>query len=387
MGESEDRSRGILTKSDRNLLRGNIELKNQQQYSNRRHTIRNRIANGLLDFTVIRHLLKDKDRKRIFRDVSREAATDEVSLNESIRDLLYWVYLGMKEQNYHFEGTLTDAIEEAEEDYALNYWGQSAEVTVQFDVDVSRSYDLDGLIDRIESGGPIQANRLYDLLRLPRGVPIDTSELSEVRVWFQSSYVEGEKEVLEALFSEYLNVDVDIIDAEKRVEYDTERDSAVISPEQSSPEPSEIKNYSPSFEADTKEAAENIRPSIKREMRQEKQNNADNEHSILESAIDGIVEQSENSNPSIHDIIAGQDVYSTSEDTISPEAVKRLLEKIRDPFVSTQEIAAAFECPSDAAYHTLIHLTNENKIDRHTVIGNDGDEIEIWWISKAEGKY
>ena len=247
MSDQEVRPRGILTSKDREFLRGEIEYKHQQQYSNRRRDIRERIVNSLLDFNVIQYTLQDKDRKLIFQDPAAAARVDDPLLPESIRSMLYWTYLGLKEQNYDFEGLLIEAIEQAEKDFARKYWGESVEATVRLDIDVTRRYDIDDLITAVENGGPVKANRIYDLLELSGGVPIDTSKLDTLRVWFQSAYPEGEKAVLETLFSEYLNTEVEIEDAVARVdlsELGFERESAVTDTEYSRPDPGEIKHYS-----------------------------------------------------------------------------------------------------------------------------------------------
>jgi len=96
--------------------------------------------------------------------------------------------------------SLVRAIEEAEKDFARKYFGETVEISVSFDVDVIRSHDIDTLITQIESGGPVLANRLYDLLQLSKGVPIDVDDLTTLRVWFKSGYPDGEKAVLETLF-------------------------------------------------------------------------------------------------------------------------------------------------------------------------------------------
>lgn len=393
MSYPNERPRGILTPSDRELLRGEVDFEYRQQYSNRRQDIRQRITNGLIDFSDIQHLLRDRDRKRIFRNSDQEAGVAEVRLVESIRAMLYWTYLGLKEQNYDFEGILNEAIEDAELDYARKYWGKSVEVDVRFNVDVKRSHDIDDVIAQVENGGPIQANRLYNLVQISGGVPIDTSELDELRVWFQSSYPEGEKAVIESIFSEFLNVNVDIKDAVHRVnltsddliednEGDMDTESAVVRTDQSRPEPSEIKNYSHSQASPSQEHEEelNMRPSDRRDSSKENTDNSNPDESVLEPTIDQLVENSEKTIPNIHQIIKEQETGNRdNQDEITPAQIKDLLGQIQEPFVSTEEIAAVFDCPTDIAHQYLLTLFKENKVNRRQVTDRDNNGLDIWW--------
>jgi len=392
MSEQEDRPRGILTPSDRALLRGEVNLKNKQQYSNRRQDIRERIANGLLDFNTIQYLLRDKDRKLIFRDPATAANVDNLSLPESIRSMLYWTYLGLREQNYDFEGLLVEAIEEAEKDYARKYWGESVEATVRFDVDVTRTYDIDDLITAVENGGPVKSNQLYDLLELSRGVPIDTSKLDTLHVWFRSSYPDGEKAVIETLFSEYLGVDVEVKDAVARVEL-TESDlkkgyslpkkeSAVVDPNQPRPEPSEIKNHRSVMDYDPEETIKEIRLQERLRSPSDKRR-TDNvgDQDIMGSAIDDIMDNADTSPQSIHEFIEGNSDTDKRDKTPSPEVVLELLEQVSDPFVSTVEIATALNCVPEAAQQTLSRLQSESRVKSRSVIDTNGDRLGVWWLT------
>jgi len=386
MSDQENRPRGMLTPKDRELLRGEIEYKHQQQYSNRRRDIRERIANGLLDFNAIQYSLQDKDRKLIFQDPATAAGVDDPLLPESIRSMFYWTYLGLREQNYDFEGLLVKAIEQAEEDFARKYWGESVEATVRFDIDVTRTYDIDDLITAVENGGPIKANRIYDLLELSGGVPIDTSKLDTLRVWFQSSYPEGEKAVLETLFSEYLNAEVEIEDAEARVdlsELGIERESAVIDTEYSRPDPSEIKHYSPSFDDDFDETIEEIRlQEMVRSSIEERTEQSENDESILNSAIDDMVDwdASTDAPPSVYDFIDERAEQADLDKPVTPEVVLELLEEISDDLVSTIEVAAALGCAPDAARQALSTLLEERRVERQSVIDSNRNSLSLWSI-------
>ncbi|WP_147587215.1 hypothetical protein [Halorubrum lipolyticum] len=386
MSEPEGRPRGILTPSDRDLLIGDTDYKYKQQYSDRRRTIRRRIANGILDFSSIQYLLQDKDRKRIFTNPAEAAGVEEAQFHESIRAMLYWVYFGLKEQNYDFDGLLTEAVEEAEKEFSRKYSGKSIDVSVQFDVDVTRSDDLKEIISAIEKGGPVQANRLYDLLEMSSGVPINTSELETVRVWFQSSYPKGEKAVLETMFSEYLGVEVEVKDAQARIRLDEEeggRTNAVARSGDARPRPREIENYrSPTdYEVDDAMRLEGMRQ--KREFRQsDKEISSSEDESIVGSVIDKVMANADSGPPSIHDFAVERRSTEDHGGPVTSESVVEVLETIREPFVSTVEIAAACGCSLGAARQALTGLHEDRKVNRRSVVNEDGEDVIIWWLGE-----
>ena len=379
MSSATDRPRGILTSADRAFLLGHKEYKHKQQYSNRRKDIRERTANAILDFSLLQHLLQDKDRKRIFQNPANEAGIDEVQFQESVQSMLYWTYLGLKEQQYDFEGLLMEAIEEAEEDYARKYLGESVEISVNFNVDVARSHDIGTLISQIESGGPVPANRLYDLLQLSEGVPIDVKHLSTLRVWFKSAYPEGEKAVLETLFSEYLGADIEIVDAEARVdlgELGVERDDAVIDSAKSPSDPSEIKHNSSPIRSSSKEAIEEIKQeALERRTREGRRDKREPSDPITADIVDSLVEESDDSPLSIYTVIENNSVRGRE---VTPENVTELLEDIQEQIVSTEDVATAFGCNPGVARRALADISD---LEKRSVLDTQQNRLEIWmWI-------
>ncbi|MDL0126310.1 hypothetical protein [Halobacterium salinarum] len=371
-----DRPRGAITKADRKLLLGLTEYDTKQQYSNRRADIRNRITNALLDFSLIQYSLQDKDRKRIFQNPANEAGVEEAQFQESIQSMLYWIYLGLKEQQYDFEGLLMKAIGEAEEDYARKYLGEAVDISVNFNVDVTRSHDIDALISQIESGGPVQSNRLYDLLQLSEGVPIDLGDLSTLRVWFKSAYPDGEKEVLETLFSEYLGTDIEIVDAEARVdlsELGIEKDDAVIDSASSPTDPSEIKHNPSPLGSSSEETIEEIKQEeMKRRTREGRRDKTDSSSSILAEAIDSTFEDSDEGPQSIYTVIKTELMQGRD---VTPESVTELLEDIREELVSTEDVAAAFGCNPNIARRALSEISG---LEKQSVLDTQQSRLEIW---------
>lgn len=374
MTDDDSRPRGILTSSDRDLLRGEKELSSRQQYSNRRNTIRNRIANGLLDYSLIWYTLQDRDRKRIFRNPAGESGANNISLTDSLRAMLSWTYLGLKEQNYDFETILVEAIEDAEEDYARKYWGENIDVTVTYNVEVDRSQDIADLISLIEEGGPVPANRLYNLLQLSQGVPINTSELDVVSVWFDSSYPEGEKAVLETIFSEYIGASVEIKDAEGRVET-SDFDDAVVDETSTQPGPSVIKNHSLSTDTHKKERNEKSNNDEDKRLRKKTNTDRHRWESALSIALDEISVNKSPLPPVVEDFI---DNERLSGEIPTPEVVVEMLRLVSDPFVSSVDIAAVFDSAVEAATQSLEKAQENGDITQQSVRDSTGGYLTIW---------
>lgn len=379
MAADYSRPRGILTPRDRELLRGEIEYEHRQQYSNRYKDIRARIANGLLDFSLIRYALRDRDRKRIFRDPAGESGADSVSLTDSLRAMLSWTYLGLREQNYDFETILVEAIEEAEADFARKYWGESVDITVTYNVETDRSQDIGDLITLIEEGGPVPANRLYNLLQLSRGVPIDISELDVVRVWFDSSYPEGEKAVLETIFSEYLGASVEIEDAEDRVDV-VDLDNAVTD-DKPRLDPTVVKNHSLPTDVQQKRTMKEIKRKENTRLNKRGNSGYDDGDSPSDQFIDEITDEGNDEPPSIEDLIDNGKLNTKAP---TPEAVVELLKTVREPFLSTVDVAAVFDSAVDAASQSLAGAQKDGRVSRQSVRDTAGDHLAVWQLNRTD---
>lgn len=379
MAADYSRPRGILTPRDRELLRGEIEYEHRQQYSNRYKDIRGRIANSLLDFSLIRYALRDRDRKRIFRDPAGESGADSVSLTDSLRAMLSWTYLGLREQNYDFETILVEAIEEAEADFARKYWGESVDITVTYNVETDRSQDIGDLITLIEEGGPVPANRLYNLLQLSRGVPIDISELDVVRVWFDSSYPEGEKAVLETIFSEYLGVSVEIEDAEDRVDV-VDLDNAVTD-DKPRLDPTVVKNHSLPTDVQQKRTMKEIKRKENTRLNKRGNSGYDDGDSPSDQFIDEITDEGNDEPPSIEDLIDNGKLNTKAP---TPEAVVELLKTVREPFLSTVDVAAVFDSAVDAASQSLAGAQKDGRVSRQSVRDTAGDHLAVWQLNRTD---
>jgi hypothetical protein len=87
--EGRQRSRGILSKTDREYLFGLKDYENEQSEANRRQDIRNRIKNSLQDFKIIWALLGEHDRDQVLSGLDNEVVDD------SIEAMISFIYLGL----------------------------------------------------------------------------------------------------------------------------------------------------------------------------------------------------------------------------------------------------------------------------------------------------
>lgn len=88
-----DRPRGILTTTDRGYLRGDPKHTpdSRQGKHNRNRLIRERVANGIVDISLLLHELPQEERVRIFDDNKWEHET--LSPKESIPNTIAFLFL------------------------------------------------------------------------------------------------------------------------------------------------------------------------------------------------------------------------------------------------------------------------------------------------------
>jgi len=207
MRSENQRSRGVLTRSDREFLRGEKEYQSKEAAINKRRDIRQRIANGILDFPLISRGLLDKDRQKVFSQMAeREDETKQYV--DGIKALLSWIYVGLKEGKYDEKRIFESAVEIGESEVGL---AGTAKI-VQTDVNLSiRIREIEGVIqtiEKLERGDPVEAHQLYPLVR--NDVSVDLSDVTEVCIFANTSREDGERAIIETIFYDYFDADVDI---------------------------------------------------------------------------------------------------------------------------------------------------------------------------------
>lgn len=125
--EPDERPRGILSPADRRWLRGETEYQHASTKSRRKSTVRERIKNGLLDFTLLFEELDDNLRGEVFEDAD--------ALSEArVAALAFWYVSGSDLSNEHvdraFETALEEAIEAAFEKAAVGVGGVNATISI-----------------------------------------------------------------------------------------------------------------------------------------------------------------------------------------------------------------------------------------------------------------
>lgn len=142
---SQDRSRGILTPSDRDFLLGRKQDYTEHSKKQKRNRIRRRIRNAILDFTILFNHLDERDRKTVFNpdDEYREEYT------RGIINMLAFLHLGTMGYYTPFKHMLAEGVNKAEQELAGSDYRM---VTVDFNVDPVGHIDVDEVIGKLEDG-------------------------------------------------------------------------------------------------------------------------------------------------------------------------------------------------------------------------------------------
>jgi succinate dehydrogenase flavin-adding protein (antitoxin of CptAB toxin-antitoxin module) len=142
---ASDRSRGILTPSDRDFLLGRKTDYTEHSKKQKRNRIRRRVRNAILDFSILFEHLDDRDRETVFdpEDDQRQTYT------RGITDMLGFLHLGTMGYYTPFKHMLAEGVNKAEQRLAGSDYRM---VTVYFNVDPIGTIDVDEVIDKLEAG-------------------------------------------------------------------------------------------------------------------------------------------------------------------------------------------------------------------------------------------
>jgi hypothetical protein len=124
--EPQQRSRGMLSKTDREYLLGLKDYKNKQSEANRRQDIRDRIKNTLQDFKIVWTLLEEHDRDQVFTSLGDETVDD------SIEAIISFVYLGLNQDIPRIEEAIKRGILAGEN---VSSEGETKQVDVSINID------------------------------------------------------------------------------------------------------------------------------------------------------------------------------------------------------------------------------------------------------------
>ena len=147
--KQNERDRGVLSKTDRQYLRGETDYSPKVE-RNRRTEIRKRIKNGIKDFSVISEKLEERDRKQVF-----DESDDPASIKRGMIDAMYFFYLGTLDTRMEFGDLVEEAAETAEYDYHVRSRGKTVDVDADFEITVEEREEIEGMVERLRSEEPL----------------------------------------------------------------------------------------------------------------------------------------------------------------------------------------------------------------------------------------
>ena len=207
MSDDQKRPSGVLTRGDREFLQGKKEYQSPEAAINKRRDIRRRILNGILDFDLIESNLWEKDRRKIFEQVA-EDKEEKRAFVRATEALLGWIYIGLKEGRFDEKRVFETAIEFGEGEIGISGPAKIVQSDVNLNIKTREIEGIPETLRKLESGLPVEAHQLYPLVR--NDVSIDFSELEQVRIFASTNRIDGEKAVVESIFSDYYHSDVDV---------------------------------------------------------------------------------------------------------------------------------------------------------------------------------
>lgn len=167
-----DRPRGILSKTDREFLCGLKDYAHAQSEANRRQDIRERVVNGLKDFTILWLLLDPEERAQIFKEMG------ETETNHCIESMITFAFLGINQDLTRLEDRIEHGVLfGANYDTAGRWAGEATDVDISIDIDYQP--DVDALYDQFEEGNADQLSPA-DIGVLVRAGKIDPEDLAQL---------------------------------------------------------------------------------------------------------------------------------------------------------------------------------------------------------------
>jgi len=140
---SADRSRGILTPSDREFLLGRKTDYTEHSRKQKRNRIRRRVRNAILDFTILFDYLEERDRELVFNP----DAEHREEYTRGITNVLAFLHLGTMGYYTPFKHMLAEGVNRAEQELAGSDYRM---VSVEFNVDPVGNIDVDAVLEKLE---------------------------------------------------------------------------------------------------------------------------------------------------------------------------------------------------------------------------------------------
>lgn len=167
----EERSRGILSPTDREYLCGLKEYAQPQTDANRRQDIRERVENGLQDFALLWMFLERDEREKVFEELG-EDGTDE-----AIASMVAFAYLGIDQDTARLEECIERGVlGAANADKLFRSSGRATDADVSIDIEYNP--DVEKLYRRFEEGGQLSDAEVGVLVRSGK---LDTADFEELQ--------------------------------------------------------------------------------------------------------------------------------------------------------------------------------------------------------------
>lgn len=182
----EDRPRGILSPTDREYLCGHKEYAQPQTDANRRQDIRERVKNGLKDFTLLWLFLERDEREKVFAELG-EDTTDEV-----IGSMVAFAYLALDEDSTRFEECIERGVLGATNaDKLFQSAGRATDADVSIDIDYNP--DAERLYRQYVEGRQLTDAEIGILVRSGKLDADDIQGLHDSKSDFPGVFIGGEK--------------------------------------------------------------------------------------------------------------------------------------------------------------------------------------------------
>ena len=161
----DGRDRGILSRADRDYLRGRAEFSSVQAERNARARIRDRVYESVYDFEMLVEHLSSHDRELVFGKRLGEA--DGRDAYDALVSALAFLYQGVEDTGIDFEDVLTEAVNVAE---AQNDRAASVELALTF-----HALSTEELMRKLRSGETLS---LTELAYLQQSDEVSPAELA-----------------------------------------------------------------------------------------------------------------------------------------------------------------------------------------------------------------
>lgn len=174
---NSERSRGILSKTDRDYLEGGKDYKHEQSELNRKQEIRQRIENSLKDFAIIMNYMGTEQKEKVF------SAFEEGELEDLFSLIVAFMYEGTGRDIDQLEeiiksGLLSDISFGPSKPQITDVKSVSVDINIEMEPDIDEAYDRFNqgkVLLPEEIGLLVRHGRLSseDIQKLDRSDPMD----------------------------------------------------------------------------------------------------------------------------------------------------------------------------------------------------------------------